>query len=386
MKAKIVLVCLVFALLLSGFQSARAEAQPVIAGQTGILIDAKTGNTLYEKHPDRAMYPASTTKIMTALLAIEHGQLDQMVTVGSEVHLIGWDSSRAGLQPGDQLSLRDLLYGLMLPSGNDAAYAVAVHVARAVTGNPKLPAAAAVSEFSRLMNQRAKELGATNTNFVNPDGYPHPNHYTSARDLALIAAAATANPQYREIDSASRHTAETWGARTWHNGNYLINPNSRFFYREAEGGKTGYTVPAGFTMVATAANDEMELVAVTLRTSADGRWTDTTRMFEYGFSNFRRHQLADAGQIVTSTAATASDHWQQLVAIEPVEATVPLGSEGRIEAKVLLNPGTPLKEGVQAGETVGQVVYSLDGRELQRTGVEVKSNHWLVNWLHQLTR
>lgn len=249
-------------------------------------MDAESKEIIFSKNADTIMYPASTTKIMTALLAVEHGNLDEIITIGAEVELIAWDSSRAYLQSGDRLSLRDAIYGMMLASGNDAAYAVAVHIARIESGDAAMSASEALKFFSGMMNSRAEEIGARNTNFVNPDGYPHRDHYTTAADLALIMAEAMKNHDFREFDSTPSHYPETWdssSARAWTNGNQLIHSNSAFYHERAMGGKTGFTNPAGFTMVATAAQDGKELVAVALKTDAHGRWLDTTGMLEYGF-------------------------------------------------------------------------------------------------------
>lgn len=278
----LIAVLLVFA----GFLPAHAQ-EPWLNASAAIVIDAATGTEILGRNADTIMYPASTTKIMTALLAVEHGDLDETVRIGQEVNMIAWDSSRAHLQPGDAISLRDLLYGMMLASGNDAAYAVAVHIARLADSD--LSEAAALEEFARMMNERAREVGAVNTNFANPDGYPHPHHYTTARDLALIMAEAMGRPEFREIVQTADYRPRTWrGAkvRAWSNGNYLIQRDSGFFYAKATGGKTGYTVPAGFTMVATAGEGDLELVAVALNTDADGRWLDTVNLLEYGFENY----------------------------------------------------------------------------------------------------
>lgn len=279
---------LLFAYIFTGFLPVYAQ-RPALNAHAGIVIDAATGTEIMAKNADTIMYPASTTKIMTALLAIEYGDLDISVKIGNEVNLIAWDSSRAHLQPGDSISLRDLLYGMMLASGNDAAYAVAVHIARVNSGNAQLSAQAALKEFSRMMNERARQLGAVNTSFVNPDGYPHSHHLTTARDLALITAEAMKLPEFRDIVQTASFQPETWqggAVRTWTNGNHLIRKDSDFYYAKATGGKTGYTVPAGFTMVATAREADLELVAVALNTDAHGRWLDSTELLEYGFREY----------------------------------------------------------------------------------------------------
>lgn len=293
--ARITGLIIILSVLFSGFQFVQAQAEPQILAHSAMLMEIKSGKEILSRNPDTIMYPASTTKIMTALLAAEYGSLDELVTIGEEVNMIAWDSSRAYLQSGDRISLRELVYGMMLASGNDAAYAVAVHVAREAKGEPNLDPVSALKYFVNLMNQRAEELGAEKTNFVNPDGYPHASHYTTARDLAGIMSAAMKNSDFREFVAAAHYEPITWtgkSSRAWDNGNYLIQSDSEFFYAKAIGGKTGYTVPAGFTMVAAAAQGEVELVAVALNTEADGRWLDTTSMLDYGFE----HVLPSAGE------------------------------------------------------------------------------------------
>jgi len=287
MKANRIICSLLLIILVSaGFQPASADTGLQLNAHAAIVIDAEDGEEIFAKNADTIMYPASTTKIMTALLAVELGELDELVTVGNEVNLIAWDSSRAHLQVGDELSLRDLVYGMMLASGNDAAYSIAVHIARTHEGDSSLSPQRAIKVFCKLMNERAKEIGANSTNFVNPDGYPHASHYTTARDLALIMAHAMKYEDFRQFDSTASYTTDSLvgsTGRSWRNGNYLIRSDSEFYYSKAVGGKTGYTVPAGFTMVATAAQGSLELVAVALKTDADGRWLDTTRLLEFGF-------------------------------------------------------------------------------------------------------
>ena len=398
MKALRFIALVMIMSLLGGFQPARAENYPQVVAQTAILLDANTGITLFSKNPDQVMYPASTTKIMTLLLALENGDLDETITIGQEVNMIAWDSSRANLRPGDRISLRDLLYGLMLASGNDAAYSVAVHIARNISENPNLPAATGLRDFAALMNQRAKEMGATNTNFVNPDGYPHPSHYTTARDLALITAAAMKNPDYREFDSTAHYHPETWAGgnvQSWNNGNFLIRRDREFYYDRAVGGKTGFTYPAGFTMVATAAHDEMELVAVALKTSADGRWHDTTGLLEFGFQEYTSQQLLTSGEIITTVNIAGTNQSRTLYALEDTFGSFQAENGKEPDADVVLLPDLidsevpmTLKTVPEPGMTVGELVFTIDGNEIGRAALAAKENGfipWLKRFFLRLT-
>lgn len=387
MKALQLAIVVLFTLLM-GFQPAHAD-RPLITSETAILIDAGTGVEIFSKNPDRRMFPASTTKVMTLLLALEHGDLDEVITIGNEVNMIAWDSSRAHLRPGDRISLRDLLYGLMLASGNDAAYTAAVHVARIVADNPNLSEKQALSDFANLMNQRAKELGASNTNFVNPDGYPHRNHYTTARDLALIKAEAMKNPEYRDFDSTAHYTPESVNQR-WNNGNFLIRTDREFFYDKAIGGKTGYTVPAGFTMVATAATEDMELVAVAMKTDANGRWSNTTNMFEYGFENFVTKPLLAEGETVGRVNISDTEETGNLVTQGEVYGTLPTGAVGEIVQEIVLKTDTVNGDLVNVpdqDEVVGEIIFFLNQQEVGRGTLIFQERNgspiidWIVGWL-----
>jgi len=175
---------------------------PGLTAESAILIDLGTGKILFEKNADRQLYPASTTKILTALLLVENVEPDDAIIAGDEVNRLGPESSVAGIEAGNRLTAEELVYGLMLPSGNDAAYTAAVLVARRVSGNDDLGITDSLDLFREMMNVRAQELGASNTNFVVPDGYHHPEHVTSARDLALISMEAVKHPLIME--SAAR--------------------------------------------------------------------------------------------------------------------------------------------------------------------------------------
>jgi D-alanyl-D-alanine carboxypeptidase (penicillin-binding protein 5/6) len=158
-----------------------------LAAGKAILIDLNLGKILWQKNAQTRCYPASTTKILTALLALENCRLDEVVTVGDEANLAALSSSKAGIQYGQKLTVEQLLHCLLIPSGNDAAYVIAVHTARQMAHRPDLDEREAVNYFCRIMNKRARELGAVNSNFVNPDGFQHVEHYSTAYDLSLIA-------------------------------------------------------------------------------------------------------------------------------------------------------------------------------------------------------
>ena len=250
------------------FQAVALAALPApkVEAEAAVLVDAATGRILYAVNPDAYMYPASTTKIMTALVALEKGKLDSVVTVSRRAASV--DGSCLELKAGDRLSLRDLIQGMMLVSGNDAAEAVAEHIAGSV------PA------FADLMNAKADKMGLSHTHFSNPHGLPDPNnHYSSARDLAVIAAEALKNPEFARIVAVKDYTVPLL------NRPYLrASTTNRFLrtYPGATGVKTGSTQAAGDCLVAAAKRGNTQLIAVLL--NDDERWDDAANLMNYGFS------------------------------------------------------------------------------------------------------
>jgi D-alanyl-D-alanine carboxypeptidase (penicillin-binding protein 5/6) len=240
---------------------------PSISAEGAILIDASDGSVLYGKNADEKLYPASTTKIMTALVALEildeiGADLDSYVIAPKEA--VGVEGSSIYLKENEKISMEELLYGMMLQSGNDAAVAVAI-----CTGGT-------LEAFVERMNKKAQELGCTSTNFLNPNGLFDENHYTTARDLSLISMEAMKNESFREIVGAA-----TWSSKE--SGRSFQNKNKTVYqYEGATGVKIGYTKLSGRTLVASAQRDGKELIAVVL--NAPNWFEDAYRMLDYGFN------------------------------------------------------------------------------------------------------
>lgn len=244
--------------------------------QTAIVLDGHTGSVLFEKNADLRMYPASTTKVMTLLLAVEKGNLDRMVTVPQSAAEVPKDSSLVPIYPGEKMTLRDLLYGLMIRSGNDAANAVA----ESVSGS--------VEKFVEEMNRKAQALGMNNTHFVNPHGYHDADHYTTARDLATLSRYAMTNNAVVRIAAATQYTLPATSRRPellLTSTTELLNPLHPLYYRGAYGIKSGFTRAAGFCYAGAASKEGRTMIAVTLfcRTRNQA-WKDMARLFNYGFS------------------------------------------------------------------------------------------------------
>ena len=273
--------------------------------EAAVLMDGVSGRVLFTKNPRKRMYPASTTKIMTVMLALESGiDLATPIIVPKQAAQIPKDSTLVPVFPGDQLTFGDLLYGCMLASGNDAANAIAVLVA------------GSVDEFVERMNRRAQELGCSDTHFANAHGYHDEEHYTTAMDLARIAQAALSIDQFRLIAACQRYTLNIRRegqdiAPTRANGNVLLNTDSKYYYADCIGVKTGTHSRAGNCFVGAAERDGVRLVTVALNCpQANDRWTDTIRMFNYGYTRYREVSLeqmftAASGQIATLKISNA---------------------------------------------------------------------------------
>lgn len=262
--------------LLSSFLPKEASAAVDTSAQSAVLIEQHSGRVLYAKDMDTPRRIASITKIMTATLAIESGKLKDVVKVSKRAE--GTEGSSIYLKAGDEITLEDLVYGLMLRSGNDAAVAIAEHVGGSLEG------------FVHLMNEKAAEIGMTNTAFANPHGLDdHEDHYSSAYDMAILTRYAMQYDEYQKVAGTKSHRSDGFG--TWHNKNKLLTQ----LYEYCTGGKTGFTKRAGRTLVSTASKDGEDLIAVTIRASND--WQDHETMYEWGFRTFDQKKVLAEGKL-----------------------------------------------------------------------------------------
>ena len=314
-----------------------------------ILVDETGGRVLYEKNADEKLRIASTTKIMTALVAIRDGNLSDVVTVSRRAASV--EGSSMYLQSGEKLTLEALLYGLLLPSGNDAATAIAEHVA------------GSEAAFVERMNETAKALGMTNSSFANPHGLDAEGHYSTARDMAKLGNAAMELPVFRRI--ASTRTI-TIGKRTLKNHNKLLD-----MVEGCVGLKTGYTSRAGRTLVTCVERDGRRLIAVTLHDSDD--WTDHKNLYAYGFS---QPPVELSGPV--QQAAAAGAYMGETPVWKGLWSTVPLMAEGdlwcafpegeTVSVRIELADGL-LVAPLRAGQKAGTAVFVCRGVEIGRIGV-----------------
>lgn len=331
-------------------------APPPVSAPSAILIDAETGRVLYEKNADTKMYPASTTKVMTGLLASEYSNLEEKVTATKNVLQTERGSSQIYINPGEVLTMRQLLYALMLESANDAAIVIAEHLGGSIAG------------FADIMNQRAKSLGANNTHFVNPNGLHNDDHYTTARDLAIIAREGMKNPLFREVVGTFHY--EIPATNMQEARNYITNSNkmiwtvnNKYKYEHAIGIKTGYTSVAQHCLVGGAKKDNVELISVVLGDGKDFMYPDTIAMLEYGFENFKRLELLKKDMIVTTVNIENGDRKLNLLATEDYSI---VGKEDELEAlqktkSFKMNEG--IKAPVKKGDVIGTVTFSIEGKE-----------------------
>lgn len=305
---KIVLI-LIISFITTGLLPQKASALAPSAA-SAILIETSSNTVLYEKNAHKKLPMASTTKIVTALCAIESGRLDKIVQVDDSA--VGVEGSSIYLQKGEKISLEALVYGLMLHSGNDAAVAIAC----AVSGS--------VEEFTNLMNETAKKAGATHTNFENPNGLDSKNHYTTAYDLAIITSYALKNEKFAKIVSTYKTTisnGEKDYARQLKNHNKLLT-----MYEGCTGVKTGFTKKCGRCLVSSAKRDNTELVAVTLNDGND--WADHMRMLDYGFDNTETICILKKGDYISKVQIKGgSEESVDAICNKDVYITVPKGKK-----------------------------------------------------------
>ena len=258
-----------------------AFAHVELAAQNAYFIEAGTGTVLYEKESDVRIAPASTAKMLTALTALGCCKEDDEVTVGKEVGRIAKDASRAWLAPGNKLTVRQLLDAMLLPSGNDAAYALAVYAGRQLLKDDAASIDEALAAFVEAMNEKAAEVGATQSSFISPDGYDADGQYTTAYDLAQIAKAFEGSDTLKNIAASCRIT-DVWLSGqdvTYDNTNELLNPDSPYYFKEATGLKTGTSEEAGCCLVSCATIGGELYIAVVMGATEEGRWLDSMTLY-----------------------------------------------------------------------------------------------------------
>lgn len=320
-------------------------AQPDITGKSAVLIDAGSGQILYDKDKDEKLPPASTTKILTAIMAIESGKLEETVSIGPNPPRV--EGTKVYLEEGEKIKLKDLVLAALIRSANDAALAIAEYLG------------GTTEAFVDQMNAKAREIGAKNSNFVNPHGLSAENHYSTAYDLALIGRYAMENEVFRGV---VQEKVLDWEGQAWQTR--LININKLLWrYDGADGIKTGYTTEAKSTIVASAEREGRRYTAVVLASSGTGVWDDAEALLDYGFKNFKVLELADSKTVTAMVNLNNNNEQLQLIPNNDFSISLPQDGDYRIESKLVLKPvsGT-----IARGEVMGQLIFDIDGNEVGR--------------------
>lgn len=344
-----VLPLLLICLLCTGVLPEKVNGEPVVSAKSAILMDQDSGRVIFEQNIHEISRIASITKIMTALLAIESGKMNKTVKISDDA--VGTEGSSLFLKHGEKMKLEDLVYGLMLRSGNDAAAAIAEEVG----GSPE--------GFVFLMNKKAEEIGMTNSHFTNPHGLDNTkDHFSTAYDMALLTRYAMHNNEYKKIAGTKVHRApnsmENWDYK-WTNKNRLLTS----LYKYSTGGKTGYTKLAKRTLVSTATKDNMNLIAVTLNGPDD--WNDHINMFESTFTSYHQEEILSAGEV----KKVRIKQYQNNLYLK-TKFVYPLMKDEEDKVKIdylLLKPHW--KDERDIPEVVGKAVIYLDGKEIGRRTV-----------------
>jgi len=341
------------------------KAEPTVPSQAAVLLEATTGRVLYEKDAHARRPMASTTKVMTCYLALEYGNLDAMVKIPDAA--IGVEGSSMYLRAGETLSLRDLLYGLMLLSGNDAAVAIAIHIA------------GSVPDFAALMNERARGLGCQNTNFVTPNGLPDPNHYTTAYDLALICATAMQDARFAQIVGTQYYQTQTGAyARKLKNKNKIL-----WEYEGGNGIKTGFTKAAGKCLTFAAKRDNLQLVGAVLASS--DTWGSAKDLLSFGFNQVELQTLVDFSDPVATLTVLGSET-TELPVYAGRRLFYPIKKDGSDTVRVDMQLASSVLAPVTAGQTVGQIYLFVNETVVAQTELITHESAGRLDFQYYLER
>ncbi|WMM26490.1 D-alanyl-D-alanine carboxypeptidase family protein [Tissierella sp. MB52-C2] len=359
MKKKI---CLIIIIIMTLSSSIVFGQELSLSGQSYILMDAETGRVLYERNAHKKMPMASTTKIMTALVALENGKLDDKIVAKGEC--IGVEGSSIYLKEGEVISLKDMLYGLMLRSGNDSSVAIANHIGGSLDG------------FVSLMNKKAESIGAVNTNFANPHGLHDDSHYSTAYDLALITKEAFSYEEFGNIVKSKSYTADR------EENNYFYNKNKTLWeYTGGDGVKTGYTMRSGRCLVSSATRNGMHLIAVSLNA---GDWfNDNYKLLNYGFDNYSRLFVYDNNQFIERIDVENGNR-DYLNLVTENSFFYPFKEGERESIKLSIDVPDTIEAPIEKGDKIGSIYTYLDGKLVHEGNLVAKSTIKRINKLEKL--
>ena len=358
--SKFFILTLIINILIFNTLAVYATEQLSINAKSALIVEKKTGKVIYEKDSNTQNYPASVTKILTAIIVIENCKLTDKVTVSKEaISQVPTEYIVAPLVAGEEITVEDLLYALMLKSANDAAYALAEHVGGSVEG------------FADIMNKKANEIGCKNSHFVNPNGIHNKDHYTTAYDLYLISNYAMKNETFTKIVSTYQYTLKATNKhpssnRVMTNTNQFINPSSSFYNKIVKGIKTGTTGPAGNCLVTDSAKDGLEFITVILGAdTSNSKFTETKKMIDYSFNNYEIAKIQEKGNVITSVQIDKATEETKMLKLAINDDIIAMKNKeikmDEIEPEI--NISSELVAPIKAGQEIGTVKYSVDGLE-----------------------
>ena len=331
-----------------GLTSCIASEEPIITAKSAIVMDAATGKVLYAKDAEAKRYPASTTKMMTLIVALENGNLDDVIEASEKASKT--EGSSLWLEHGEKLTLRDLLYGVMLVSGNDATVAVAEHIA------------GSVDAYAKLMTKKAHEIGAMHTSFTNSSGLPDPNHYSTAHDLAMIAAYGYKNPLFEEFVS-TKSKIIPWAMNDF--GRELFNENRMLWlYEGGNGVKTGYTDAAGRCLVSGAKREGVQLVAVVL--DSEFMWNDSIALLDYSFKQIKAVKLYNAESVVKNVLVDSGVKSTVDIAVKE-DVVIPMVEEDKQNFVTVVDIPERINAGFAKGDKLGTLRVMYHDKEVAAT-------------------
>ena len=329
-----------------------------VNANAALIIETNTGKVIYEKDGDEQNYPASVTKILTAIVVLENCGLDDVATASeSAINQIPDGYVVAPLRVGEEMKIKDLLYALMLKSANDAAYVLAEHVGENV------------DFFADMMNQKAKEIGCTGSHFVNPNGIHNERHYTTANDMYLIAKYAMQNETFAEIVSTLEYTLPSTNKyeaedRVMKNTNSFINPNSSFYNKNVRGIKTGTTAQAGNCLITDVARDGLEFITVLLGAeTSSGKFSETEKMINYAYDNYTLTKIHSKGDVIkTIEIENATEETKSLNVLIDNEIIVINNKENDANKTIPdIKLNDEIKAPIMAGEELGTISFDVYG-------------------------
>ena len=362
---KFTIVVMFISLMNVNIVLAATQFPPTIKAKAAIVVDGITGKVLYSKNAEEQRYPASTTKIMSLIVALEHGNLDDVVTASHNAATT--EGSSLWLTEGEQLKVIDLLYGIMLISGNDATVAIAEHIS------------GSVEKFAQLMTEKAHAIGAKDTHFANSSGLPDPKHFTTAHDLARITAYGYKNPMFSEIVS-TKHKVIPWAGKEF--GRDLYNEDRMLWlYEGGNGVKTGYTELAGRCLVSGAKRNQIQLITVVL--DSDTMWDDSIALLDFGFSQVKPKTIVNQDDIMkTIRVLNGKSEVVKLVASN--DLVVPISEHDEGEFSTLVDAPNKVEAPVIKGQKIGVLRVLYQNKEIATVDLQADESSERKSFFHML--